>query len=253
REWNGRFRDDVRSFFRGEEGTVEGFVDRLIGSPSLYGHKQREPEGSVNFVTCHDGFTLRDLVSYDGKHNEANGEDNRDGASDNRSWNSGVEGPTSDAEVLALRAQRSRAMLCTLLLSFGVPMLLGGDEIGRTQGGNNNAYCQDNEISWVDWSAVDTGLHEFVKGLVAFRRAHPVFRRHRYLTGVEAAELGWFTPAGTPMTAESWNDPEARALGVYLDGSDAPDTGPDGQPLLDDDFLGLVDGRWAPLEFTSGD
>jgi glycogen operon protein len=144
-------------------------------------------------------------------------------------------------------------MLCTLLLSFGVPMLLGGDELGRTQGGNNNAYCQDNEISWVDWSAIDTGLLGFVRGLVALRRAHPVFRRHRYLTGVDAAELGWYTPAGTPMNEDGWNDPEALALGVYLDGSDAPDTGPDGHPLLDDDFLVLVNGWWEPLEFTIPD
>jgi glycogen operon protein len=192
-------------------------------------------------------------VSYDGKHNEANGEDNRDGANDNRSWNSGAEGPTEDQAVLALRAQRSRAMLCTLLLSFGVPMLLGGDELGRTQGGNNNAYCQDNEISWVDWSAVDAGLLAFTRDLVALRRSHPVLRRHRYLTGVEAAELGWFTPAGTPMTQADWADGNALALGVYLDGSDAPDTGPDGQPLLDDDFLVLVNGWWEPLEFTIGE
>ena len=192
-------------------------------------------------------------MSYDGKHNEANGESNRDGAGDNRSWNSGAEGPTSDPAVLALRAQRSRAMLCTLLLSFGVPMLLGGDELGRTQDGNNNAYCQDNEISWVDWSAVDTGLLSFVRRLVALRRAHPVFRRHRYLTGVEAAELGWFTPAGTPMTQADWEDGNALALGVYLDGSDAPDTGPDGSPLVDDDFLVLVNAWWERLEFTIPD
>ena len=253
REWNGKYRDSMRDFWRSQKIGLGEFATRFAGSADLYGDDRRRPTASVNLVTVHDGFTLRDLVSYDTKHNEANGEGNRDGASDNRSWNSGAEGPTSDVEVLALRAQRSRAMLCTLLLSFGVPMLLGGDELGRTQGGNNNAYCQDNEISWVDWSAVDTGLLEFVKGLVAFRRAHPVFRRHRYLTGVEAAELGWFTPAGTPMTEESWNDPEALALGVYLDGSDAPDTGPDGQPLLDDDFLVLVNGWWEPLEFTIGD
>jgi glycogen operon protein len=253
REWNGKYRDSMRDFWRSQKIGLGEFATRFAGSYDLYGDDRRRPTASVNLITVHDGFTLRDLVSYDAKHNEANGEDNRDGANDNRSWNSGAEGPTSDASVLALRGQRSRAMLCTLLLSFGVPMLLGGDELGRTQGGNNNAYCQDNEISWVDWSAVDAGLLEFVKGLVAFRRAHPVFRRHRYLTGVEAAELGWFTPAGMPMTAECWNDPEALALGVYLDGSDAPDTGPDGQPLLDDDFLVLVNGWWEPLEFTIPD
>jgi glycogen operon protein len=192
-------------------------------------------------------------VSYDSKHNEANGESNRDGTDDNRSWNCGAEGPTIDPEVLALRARQARAMLTTLLLSFGMPMLLGGDELGRTQGGNNNAYCQDNEISWIDWSAVDTDLLSFVRGLVTLRRSHPVFRRRRFLTGIEASELGWFTPAGTPMTPADWDDGSALALGVYLDGSDAPDTGPDGQPLLDDDFLVLVNAWWEPLTFTIGD
>jgi glycogen operon protein len=253
REWNGRYRDSMRDFWRSQRIGLGEFATRFAGSADLYGDDRRRPTASVNIITVHDGFTLRDLVSYDGKHNEANGESNRDGADDNRSWNSGSEGPTSDPAVLALRAQRSRAMLCTLLLSFGVPMLLGGDELGRTQGGNNNAYCQDNEISWVDWSAADSSLLSFVRELVAFRRSHPVFRRHRYLTGVEAAELGWFTPAGTPMTQADWADRDALALGVYLDGSDAPDTGPDGQPLLDDDFLVLVNAWWEPLEFTVGD
>jgi isoamylase len=253
REWNGRYRDSMRDFWRSQPIGLGEFATRFAGSADLYGDDRRRPTASVNIITVHDGFTLRDLVSYDGKHNEANGESNRDGANDNRSWNSGAEGPADDPSVLALRAQRSRAMLCTLLLSFGVPMLLGGDELGRTQGGNNNAYCQDNEISWVDWSAADSSLLSFVRELVAFRRSHPVFRRHRYLTGVEAAELGWFTPAGTPMTQADWADRGALALGVYLDGSDAPDTGPDGQPLLDDDFLVLVNAWWEPLEFTVGD
>ncbi len=253
REWNGKYRDSMRDFWRSQKTGLGEFATRFAGSFDLYGDDRRRPTASVNLITVHDGFTLRDLVSYDGKHNDANGESNRDGADDNRSWNSGFEGPASDPPVLALRAQRSRAMLCTLLLSFGVPMLLGGDEIGRTQGGNNNAYCQDNEISWVDWSAVDTGLLAFTRRLIAFRRSHPVFRRHRYLTGVEAAELGWFTPAGTPMTQADWADRNALALGVYLDGSDAPDTGPDGQPLFDDDFLVLVNAWWEPIEFTIGD
>jgi len=198
----------------------------------------------------HDGFTLRDLVSYDTKHNEANGEANRDGTSDNRSWNCGAEGPTPDPEVLALRARQARAMLTTLLLSFGVPMLLGGDELGRTQGGNNNAYCQDNEISWYDWSAVDSGLLSFTADLVAFRRSHPVFRRRRFLTGADTAELSWFTPAGTAMTEGDWSDPNALALGIYLDGSDDPDQAADGTLLLDDDFLVLVNAWWEPLDFT---
>ena len=253
REWNGKYRDTMRDFWRSQKTGLGEFATRFAGSSDLYGDDRRNPTASVNLITVHDGFTLRDLVSYDGKHNDANGESNRDGTDDNRSWNSGAEGPTTDPAVLALRAQRSRAMLTTLLLSFGVPMLLGGDELGRTQGGNNNAYCQDNEISWVNWSAVDAGLLSFVRRLVAFRRAHPVFRRHRFLTGIEAAELGWFTPAGTPMTQANWEDGNALALGVYLDGSDAPDTGPDGQPLFDDDFLVLVNAWWEPLEFTIPD
>jgi isoamylase len=252
-EWNGRYRDTMRDFWRSQRIGLGEFATRFAGSADLYGGDRRRPTASVNLITVHDGFTLRDLVCYDGKHNDANGESNRDGSDDNRSWNSGYEGVTSDPLVLALRGQRVRAMLCTLLLSFGVPMLLGGDEIGRTQGGNNNAYCQDNEISWVDWAAADSALLAFTRRLVAFRQAHPVFRRHRYLTGVEAAELGWYTPAGTPMTQASWDDREALAIGVYLDGSDAPDVGPDGEALLDDDFLVLVNAWWERLEFVVPD
>ncbi len=197
-----------------------------------------------------DVFTLADLVSDDDKHNEANGENNRDGTSDNNSWNCGAEGPTDDPAILALRARQSRAMLTTLMLSFGVPMLLGGDELGRTQDGNNNAYCQDNEITWFDWSNADAALLDFTKGLIAFRRAHPVFRRGRFLAGTEASELLWFTPAGTPMDGGDWADPNARAIAIYLDGSDAPDRAEDGTPLLDDDFLVLVNSWWEPLSFV---
>jgi isoamylase len=250
-EWNGRYRDSMRDFWRSQRtGGIGEFATRFSGSSDLYGAGRRSPAASVNLITVHDGFTLRDLVSYDGKHNEANGEANRDGSSDNRSWNCGAEGPTPDPEVLALRGRQSRAMLTTLLLSLGVPMLLGGDELGRTQGGNNNAYCQDNEISWYDWAAVDSGLQSFTKDLVAFRRSHPVFRRRRFLTGAEASELGWFTPAGAPMTQDNWADRNALALCVYLDGSDDPDEAPDGSPLLDDDFLVLVNAWWEPLDFT---
>jgi isoamylase len=199
----------------------------------------------------HDGFTLCDLVSYDGKHNEANGESNRDGTSDNRSWNCGAEGPASDPGVLALRVRQSRAMLTTLLLSFGIPMLLAGDEMGRTQQGNNNAYCQDNEITWFDWSAADTELLDFTRQLIAFRMAHPAFRRQRFLAGAAgASELGWFTPAGTAMTGADWSDPSALAVAIYLDGSDEPDRAADGSLLLDDDFLVLVNAWWQPLDFT---
>jgi isoamylase len=251
REWNGKYRDSMRDFWRSQKrGALGEFATRFAGSSDLYGHDRRKPTASVNLITVHDGFTLKDLVSYDTKHNEANGESNRDGTDDDRSWNCGAEGPTVDPEVLALRARQCRAMLTTLLLSFGVPMLLGGDELGRTQDGNNNAYCQDNEISWFDWSAVDRELLSFTRRLVSFRRSHPVFRRRRFLSGIEAAELGWFTPAGTAMTQADWSDPNALALGVYLDGSDDPDTGPDGQPMLDDDFLVLVNAWWEPLAFT---
>jgi glycogen operon protein len=204
----------------------------------------------VNLITVHDGFTLRDLVSYNDKHNEANGESNRDGTTDNRSWNCGAEGPTGDPGVLALRTRQSRAMLTTLLLSFGIPMLLGGDETGRTQQGNNNAYCQDNEITWFDWAGADAELLAFTRCLVAFRRSHPVFRRRRFRTGPEASGLGWFTPAGTTMTAADWADSSALALALYLDGSDEPDRASDGTLMLDDDFLVLVNAWWEPLSFT---
>ncbi|MGW6281317.1 hypothetical protein [Kribbella sp. NPDC055071] len=249
-EWNGRYRDVMRDFWRGSDGLIGEFATRFCGSPDLYRWDGRRPTASVNLVTVHDGFTLADLVAYDGKHNEANGEENRDGTSDNRSWNCGTEGPTSDPDILALRARQSRAMLTTLLLSFGVPMLLGGDELGRTQRGNNNAYCQDNEISWFDWSTADEELTAFTKDLIALRRAHPVFRRRRYLTGIAAEELRWFTPSGTEMTQADWDYPGARALALYLDGNDNPDQGPDGRLLVDDDFLLLVNAWWEPLDFA---
>ncbi|MFL5792995.1 MAG: glycogen debranching protein GlgX [Actinomycetota bacterium] len=252
-EWNGRYRDTMRDFWRRQGGLVGEFATRFSGSSDLYGGSRRRPTASVNLICVHDGFTLRDLVSYDGKHNEANGEANRDGTDDNRSWNCGVEGPTGDPEVVELRARQSRALLATLLLSFGVPMLAGGDELGRTQGGNNNAYCQDNQISWFDWARPDEDLLAFTRRLVAFRRAHPVFRRRRFLVGIEAAELAWFTPSATPMTMDNWADPNARALSIYLDGGDAPDLAEDGTPLLDDDFLVLVNGWWEKLQFRLPD
>jgi isoamylase len=250
REWNGKYRDSMRDFWRSHDVGLDEFATRFCGSSDLYGADRRRPTASVNLITVHDGFTLHDLVSYDDKHNEANGENNRDGTDDNRSWNCGVEGETTDPVILALRARQTRAILATLLLSFGVPMLLGGDEMGRTQGGNNNAYCQDNEITWFDWSAVDTGLLEFTKRLIRLRRSHPVFRRRRFLVGAEASELGWYTPAGTPMTDEDWANDDSHALAVYLDGSDDPDTAQDGTPLVDDDFLVFVNAWWEPLSFT---
>ena len=250
REWNGKYRDTMRDFWRSHPVGLGEFATRFAGSSDLYGTSGRRPTASVNLITLHHGFTLRDLVSYVGKHNEANGEDNRDGTSDNRSWNCGTEGPTADPDILALRARQSRAMLTTLMLSFGVPLLLGGDEMGRTQRGNNDAYCQDNEMTWLDWENADIALLDFTKGLIAFRRAHPVFRRRRFLSGAEASELQWFTPAGTPMDGSDWADPNARAIALYLDGSDDPDQAQDGTLLVDDDFLVLVNSWWEPLGFV---
>jgi glycogen operon protein len=249
REWNGRYRDSMRDFWRGRAPVAE-FATRFAGSSDLYGGRGRRPTASVNLITVHDGFTLADLVAYDRKHNEANGEDNRDGTDDNRSWNCGVEGPTTWPDILALRARQQRALLTTLMLSFGVPLLLGGDELGRTQQGNNNAYCQDNPMTWFDWDAVDEDLLAFTRRLIAFRLRHPVFRRRRFLSGMDWRNLQWFTPAGTIVTGEQWADPGARSVAIHLEGQDAPDRGADGTPLVDDDFLVLVNGWWEPLTFT---
>ena len=249
REWNGKYRDTMRDLWRSHPVGMREFATRFSGSADMYG-RARRPTASVNLITVHDGFTVRDLVSYNDKHNEANGQDNHDGTDDNRSWNCGAEGPTDDPAVLALRARQARAMLTTLLLSFGIPMLLAGDEMGRTQQGNNNAYCQDNEITWVDWSAPDTGLLAFTRRLIALRQAHPVFRRNRFLAGAEGADLRWYTPAGTYMEDGDWSDPNALAIALYLDGSDAPDRAADGTPLIDDDFMVLVNAWWEPLDFT---
>ncbi len=251
-EWNGRFRDTVRDWWRSHGGLLRDFASRLCGSSDIYGDRSqgRRPSASVNFVTVHDGFTLTDLVSYNGKHNEANGEHNRDGTDDNRSWNCGAEGPTSNCDVLAMRARQRRALLATALLSAGVPLVSGGDEIGRTQHGNNNAYCQDNEISWFDWSSVDYDLLRFTRDLVALRRHHPVFRRRRYLTGPAAADLCWFTVSGTEMTDQDWADPVALSIALFIDGSTDPDCGDDGTPLIDHDFLMLVNAWWESLSFT---
>jgi isoamylase len=251
-EWNGRFRDTARDFWRSRDGMLGDYATRLCGSADLYGGRGegRRPSASVNFITVHDGFTLTDLVCYNDKHNDANLEGNRDGSNDNRSWNCGTEGPTTDANVVALRGRQKRALLATLLLSAGVPLLLGGDECGRTQRGNNNAYCQDNEISWFDWWAIDQDLLSFTADLIALRRDHPVFRRRRFLTGTAAGDLRWFTPSGTAMTEQDWTDPFARSVSMLVKGSIDPDCGEDGVPLLDDDFLVLINGWWEPLTFT---
>jgi glycogen operon protein len=248
-EWNGKYRDTMRDFWRSQP-CLGQFATRFAGSADLYGDHGRRPTASVNLITVHDGYTLADLVAYEAKHNEANGEANLDGASDNRSWNCGVEGPTDDSQIRMLRARQHRAFLATLLLSFGVPLVLAGDELGRTQRGNNNAYCQDNEINWIDWSSIDEGLLAFATRMIAFRRAHPVFRRRHFLAGADTAELGWFTPAGQPMTQDNWADPDARCLTIYLDGRDCPDRADDGTPLIDDDFLVLVNSWWEALDFV---
>jgi isoamylase len=249
-EWNGRYRDTVRDFWRGTAGTLPDLATRLTGSADLYGPSRRRPNASINFVTSHDGFTMRDLVSYQAKRNEGNGESNGDGTDDNRSWNCGVEGPSDDPAILALRARQARAMLGTLLLSLGVPMILGGDEIGRTQRGNNNAYCQDNEISWFDWKALDREMLGFVRGLIAVRRRHPVLRRRRFASGVRVDDIRWFTPGGAVMTDEDWQTSWSRSVAAYLDGTRDPDRDARGRPILDDDLLLLVNGSEDQLTFS---
>ena len=249
-EWNGTYRDTMRDFWRSHDVALGEFATRFCGSPDLYAGSRPRPAASVNLMTVHDGFTLRDLVSYNDKHNQANGEANNDGTSDNRSWNCGAEGATADPAILELRARQSRAMLATLMLSSGVPLLLGGDEMGRTQQGNNNAYCQDNEISWVDWSRADTQLLDFTRRLAAIRKAHPVFRRRRFPGKPQRLNCAGSPPRGTEMTAADWPDASSLAIALYLDGSDDPDQAADGTPLLDDDFLVLVNARWERLEFV---
>jgi isoamylase len=252
-EWNGHYRDTVRDFWRGEPSTLGEFASRLTGSSDLYQADTRHPGASVNFVTAHDGFTLRDLVSYNDKHNDANGEDGRDGENHNRSWNCGAEGDTDDAGILALRAQQQRNFIATLLLSQGVTMLLSGDESGRTQHGNNNAYCQDNEISWTDWADVDEDLLEFTRRLIALRREHPVLRRRRWFQGLPirgSVDLGWFKPDGTEMGDKDWDAGQAASVGVFLNGDAITDRDRRGQRVHDDSFLLLFNGHYEPVEWT---
>ena len=257
-EWNGKYRDTMRAFWRGDEATIGEFASRLTGSADLYEHTGRRPVASVNFVTCHDGFTLRDLVSYNEKHNEANCEGNADGESHNRSWNCGAEGPTEDPEVNALRARQQRNLIATVLLSQGVPMLFHGDELGRTQHGNNNAYCQDNDLSWIDWAAADSGLLEFTRIVSALRAAHPVFRRRRFFNGlpvrrrgVEAqSDISWFAPDGTEMTDEGWDAGFGKAIAVHYNGLGIPDRDERNMPITDDSFLLCFNAHHEPVEFT---
>jgi isoamylase len=276
-EWNGKYRDTVRDFWRGRPATLPEFAFRLTGSSDLYQQDSRRPVASVNFVTCHDGFTLADLVCYDRKHNEANGEDGRDGSEDNRSWNCGAEGPSDDPDIVVLRERQKRNFLATLLLSQGVPMLLAGDEMGRTQRGNNNAYCQDNEISWVDWGTAgeppaagvparrggpagqgtNQALLEFVRWLVQFRADHPVFRRRRFFQGQDIRgvpdqlrDITWFTPAGREMTDADWQAGSAKSLAVFLNGDAISEPGWRGEPIRSDSFLLLFNASELAVEFT---
>jgi glycogen operon protein len=253
-EWNGRYRDEVRDFWRGADHTVAEFGYRFTGSSDLYESTGRTPAASVNFVTAHDGFTLDDLFSYNEKHNEANGEGNHDGADDNRSWNCGVEGPTDDEEINALRRRLRRNLLVTLFLSQGVPMLLGGDEMGRTQLGNNNGYCQDNEVSWYDWDAADQQLVEFVQRLIRLRRRHPVFRRRRWFEGRsiigEDADISWFTPEGRLMTADDWQVSYAKSIGVFLNGQAIPTPGRRGEPIVDSSFFVVFNASDGELDYV---
>jgi isoamylase len=257
-EWNGKYRDTVRDFWRGEPATLDEFAYRLSGSADLYERTGRRPVASINFVTAHDGFTLRDLVSYNEKHNEANGEDNNDGESHNRSWNCGVEGPTDDPAVNELRGRQERNLITTLLLSQGVPMICHGDELGRTQGGNNNGYCQDNTITWIDWADADAGLLEFTRAVSALRANHPVFRRRRFFNGKPVGRRGeaglpdiaWFTPEGAEMTDEDWGAGFAKSVAVFLNGHGIPDRDARGQPVLDDSFLLCFNAHYEPLEFV---
>jgi glycogen operon protein len=250
-EWNGKFRDTVRDWWRGAEGTLPDLATRISGSRDLFGHGGRRPTASVNIATVHDGFTLADLVSFNSKHNEANGEDNRDGSDDNRSWNCGVEGPTDDPAVLALRARQRRNFLATLLLSEGAPLLLGGDEFARTQRGNNNAYCHDDELSWFDWSEVtaNADLVEFTARLCRLRVRHPVFRRRQFFHGTPAPDTGrddldWYRPDGRLMTPEDWGASFARSVTIALSGATGDHTRPD------DPFLIMLNAWWEPLDFT---
>jgi glycogen operon protein len=256
-EWNGHYRDTVRRFWKGDQGLVADLASRVAGSSDIFGYRGRRPWASINFITAHDGFTLQDLVSYNEKHNEANGEDNRDGSDADLSWNCGVEGPTSDPAIVSLRDRQKRNLFATLLLSLGVPMLLSGDEIGRTQRGNNNAYCQDNEISWSDWEDIrpeDEDLRRFVSYLIHLRRRHRVFSRPRFLRGEVLSEAGvkditWVTPSGNEATDEDWKNPVALSLGYVLSGAAGEFFTPGGQRDIDESFFVIMNAYHEDIDF----
>jgi isoamylase len=256
-EWNDRYRDTVRSFWKGDGGIFGDLAYRITGSSDLYAHSGRRPYASVNFVTAHDGFTLQDLVSYNNKHNEANGENNRDGNNDNRSWNCGLEGPTDNPDILALRAKQKRNLLATLLLSQGVPMMLAGDEMGHTQNGNNNAYCQDNELSWLNWnlSPQDREFLAFVQRMINLRKRHPVFRRRHFfqgrpIKGADVKDVLWLSPPGNEMTEEEWRDSSVHSLGMFLSGQGLDETDERGRKVSDTDFLVLLNPHYEDVAFT---
>jgi isoamylase len=252
-EWNAAYRDTMRDFWRGEPARLAEFASRFTGSSDLYAADTRRPTASINFITAHDGFTLTDLVSYNERHNLANGEDGRDGESYNRSWNHGVEGPTTDPDILSLRSRQRRNMIATLLLSQGVPMMLGGDELGRTQFGNNNPYCQDNPTSWYDWSQVDSEFLDWVSRLIALRAAHPVFRRRRWFQGRRihgGEDMAWFRPDGEEMSDTDWEQGYARAVGVFINGDQIHVTDTKGQPVRDETFLLLFSAADHPLDWV---
>ncbi|HPV91384.1 MAG TPA: glycogen debranching enzyme, partial [Ornithinibacter sp.] len=261
-EWNGKYRDTVRDFWRGEPRTLGEFASRLTGSSDLYEHSGRKPIASINFVTAHDGFTLRDLVSYNDKRNEANGEDGNDGESHNRSWNCGEEGPSENPDVIALRLRQQRNFLTTLLLSQGVPMIAHGDEIGRTQQGNNNVYCQDNELAWVDWDLDEAQkeLYAFTAALTTLRREHAVFRRRRFFAGSadhggtsELGDIAWFQPSGELMGESAWANDEAKTVMVFLNGQAIPSMDSRGRRVLDDDFLVIFNAHHEADSFVLPD
>jgi glycogen operon protein len=260
-EWNGQYRDTVRDYWRGEPATLNEFASRLTGSSDLYEATGRRPSASINFVTAHDGFTLADLVSYNEKHNMANGEDNRDGESHNRSWNCGVEGPTDDPEILELRARQMRNILATLMVSQGTPMISHGDEIGRTQHGNNNTYCQDSEIAWMDWTLCETNadLMTFARKVTGLRKDHPVFRRRRFFDGKlirsgdeEVRDIAWLTKGGIPMTPEDWNS-GFQCVAVFLNGDAIPAPNARGERVVDDTFLLCFNAQSDPVEFVAAE
>ena len=257
-EWNGKYRDTVRDYWRGEPSTLGEFASRFTGSADLYEASGRRPYASINFVTAHDGFTLRDLVSYNEKHNEDNGEENRDGDDHNRSWNCGVEGETDDPDITALRARQQRNFLATLLLSQGVPMISHGDELGRIQHGNNNAYCQDNEVAWIDWENIDEDLLAFTRGLIQLRRAHTVIQRRHWFEGSpvrtsKLPDIMWFTHFGEEMSEQHWSTEYARTVSVFLNGHGVQSVDAVGRPIVDDDFLVFFSADEGTVEFVIPD